>query len=85
MADYLIAITGDKGGVGKTTIAVLLTEWLLHKGSKVQLMDADPTQNTQTWADKCAEAGRTVSYGDAPVMIVDTAGTSGASLKQVHP
>ena len=82
MEDYLIAITGDKGGVGKTTIAVLITEWLLHQGLNVRLTDADPTQNTQTWADKCAEAGRTVSSADAPVTVVDTAGTSGASLNK---
>lgn len=27
--DTLIVFTGDKGGVGKSTLAVLITEWLL--------------------------------------------------------
>ena len=28
----LIALTGDKGGVGKSTIAILLAEWSLFQG-----------------------------------------------------
>jgi chromosome partitioning protein len=78
--DFLIAVTGDKGGVGKSTIAALLAEWLLHQGHKVQIIDTDPNQSTQTWVDKCAGFGRTISSEDAAITIVDTAGTSGSSL-----
>jgi chromosome partitioning protein len=78
--DFLIAVTGDKGGVGKSTIAALLAEWLLHQGHKVQIIDTDPNQSTQTWVDKCAGFGRTISSSDAAITIVDTAGTSGSSL-----
>ncbi len=56
--NYLIAITGDKGGVGKSTLTALLVEWLLFTGRKVQVIDADPNQTTQTWLDKCREKGR---------------------------
>ena len=78
--DFLIAVTGDKGGVGKSTIAALLAEWLLHQGRSVQIIDTDPNQSTQTWVDKCAGFGRIVSSEDAAITIVDTAGTSGSSL-----
>ena len=78
--DLLIAITGDKGGVGKSTIAALLAEWLLHQGRSVRIIDTDPNQSTQTWVDKCADKGRTISSNDAAITIVDTAGTSGSSL-----
>ena len=79
-SNYLIAVTGDKGGVGKSTITALYAEWLLYHKKKVQLIDADPNQSTQTWIDKCAEFGRTISQKDAHITIVDTAGTTGSSL-----
>lgn len=75
-----IAITGDKGGVGKTTIAILLAEWLLVQDFPCQLIDADPTQNAQTCLDKCKDLGYQISEPNAPVTIVDCAGTSGSSL-----
>ena len=76
----LIVLTGDKGGVGKSTLAALLTEWFLSQGKQVNLIDADPNQTSKTWADKCHDVGYQVSTPDAPVTIVDTAGTSGSSL-----
>ncbi len=78
--DWMIAVTGDKGGVGKSTLVALLAEWLLHQGRSVHIIDTDPNQTTQTWIDKCAGFGRTVSYKNAAITIVDTAGTSGSSL-----
>jgi chromosome partitioning protein len=78
----LIVFTGDKGGVGKSTLAVLMTEWLLSKGKQVQMVDADPNQTSKIWAEKCEALGYRVSTPDAPVTVVDTAGTSGASLNR---
>jgi cellulose biosynthesis protein BcsQ len=75
-----ISVTGDKGGVGKSTIACLLAEWFNHHDQKVKLIDADPNQTTKTWLEKCEEAGRTISFPSSDVTIVDTAGTSGSSL-----
>ena len=81
MKAKLIAITGDKGGVGKSTITALLAEWLLYHQHPVKVIDADPNQSCQTWVDKCAELGRQISSSSA-ITIVDTAGTSGSSLSK---
>jgi cellulose biosynthesis protein BcsQ len=80
--NHLIAVTGDKGGVGKSTIVTLFAEWLLHNNQVVKVIDADPNQTTKTWIDKCAGFGRPISHDKASITIVDTAGTSGASLTQ---
>ncbi|MBC8233761.1 ParA family protein [bacterium] len=80
--DALIVLTGDKGGVGKSTIAVLVTEWLISIGVKVKLIDADPNQTIQTWVDKCHELGYQVNYPDASVTVIDTPGTVGSSLNK---
>jgi len=78
MKKTLIAITGDKGGVGKSTITALFAEWLIYQNMSVHVIDADPNQSIKTWLDKCQEAGRRISDPEGIVTLVDTAGTSGA-------
>jgi cellulose biosynthesis protein BcsQ len=47
-ANKKIVITNEKGGTGKSTIACLLIEHLNHLNKKVQLIDTDPIQTSQT-------------------------------------
>lgn len=75
-----IAITNEKGGTGKFTIACLLVEYLNHLKKKVQLVDTDPIQTSQTWANNCKRDGRQVSTTPATYQVIDTAGSSGSAL-----
>jgi len=45
-----IAFASSKGGVGKTTATLLLAGELVHAGAQVSIVDADPNQPMQRWA-----------------------------------
>jgi cellulose biosynthesis protein BcsQ len=75
-----IVITNEKGGTGKSTIAALLVEYLNQEGKKVQLIDVDPLQTTQTWVNNCKNKGRSVSHPNPDYQIIDTAGSSGSYI-----
>ena len=55
----IIALTGQKGGIGKSTTAVCLAMAAMARGRKVLLVDADPQGTVRTWGDVAGEAGRT--------------------------
>lgn len=46
----IISVQNQKGGVGKTTLAVHLSQALAMKGDPVLLIDADPQGSARDWA-----------------------------------
>jgi chromosome partitioning protein len=65
----IIALAGQKGGVGKSTLAISIAAEWHRRGVRVLLVDADDEQRTAvTWAEVAAEHGldapRCVPMGD---------------------
>jgi len=52
----VIAFVGQKGGVGKSTLAIFTAAELTHRGYRVLLVDADPQGTARTWGDVANEA-----------------------------
>jgi chromosome partitioning protein len=63
-----IAVLGEKGGAGKSTVSINVAAELAARGRRVLLVDADPQGTALTWAGIGAEAGhrlpRTIALGD---------------------
>jgi chromosome partitioning protein len=61
----LIALTNQKGGVGKSTIAVHLAVWLRDRGYRTALLDADIQCSSSRWITE-AEPEVTVATASTP-------------------
>jgi chromosome partitioning protein len=55
----VVAVTGAKGGVGKSTLAIALAAYWQEQGRRVVLVDADPQGTARTWGAIAAEKGHT--------------------------
>jgi chromosome partitioning protein len=55
---FTIALTGQKGGVGKSTTSICVASEWATRGRSVLVVDADPQQTASTWAAVAGEAGR---------------------------
>lgn len=52
----IIAVLNQKGGVGKTTIALHVAAGLVFQQTRVLLVDADPQGSARDWAAARQEA-----------------------------
>lgn len=74
----VISFVSSKGGVGKTTSAVLLAGELATAGSKVTLIDADPNKPIEIWSKKSTlHQNINVLTDDSDETILSTIGSAG--------
>ncbi len=71
---YIIAVVAEKGGAGKTTIALDLAVTATSKGHKVAVLDVDPQATASKWTDR-----RT---GDDPWVVPTHAVRIAATIEQ---
>jgi chromosome partitioning protein len=78
----VLAVVSQKGGAGKTTLAVHLATCAHLSGQKVALVDLDPQATARRWGDKREEDGPEV-VSDHPSRLptlLEAARTNGADL-----
>jgi chromosome partitioning protein len=61
----IIAVANNKGGVGKSTVAVHLAAWLVEQGHRVTLADCDAHASSSQWAKEALPEVNTVRMATA--------------------
>lgn len=70
----ILAVVGEKGGVGKTTLALDLAVTAVQKGHRVAVLDLDPQATASKWTDRRTE--------EQPWVVPTHAARIGAALEQ---
>lgn len=67
MANLTFCLMSPKGGVGKSTTALLLASEILRHGKTVTLIEVDGNQHLKAWHDRgnCPDALNLISLGSA--------------------
>lgn len=65
----IISVVSQKGGVGKSTVSMLMADVLHHQGKKVVVVDTDPQKSAQKWESKTLEG-----YPAHPVFVEAVSG-----------
>lgn len=65
----IIAVACAKGGVAKTTTAMMLARALTVRGKHVLVLDADQTGGATKWADDVMDSGQQLGFDVIPVNI----------------
>ena len=61
----IIVVANTKGGVGKSTVAVLLSTWLHKQGHSVILADCDTQHSSSVWAKEAVPDVNAVQLSSA--------------------
>lgn len=77
-----MAILSQKGGVGKTTVALHLAVAAFHDGKRVAVVDLDPQASARKWADKRELDGPEVvgDHAERLPQLAEAAKANGADL-----
>ncbi|MEM6560191.1 MAG: ParA family protein [Planctomycetota bacterium] len=65
----MIAVVNQKGGAGKTTLAVHLAVHLFDQGKRVALLDNDPQQSASRWIGRAEPGVTCASVLDAKTLV----------------
>jgi chromosome partitioning protein len=77
----IILVANEKGGTGKTTLAVNLAVRHLNDGKTVLLIDADPQQSASAWAELRQASG----IEPCPVTVSKTGASLDKDVKALAP
>ena len=59
---HTVGFIHSKGGVGKTTLAVMTALSLEHAGFRVVVLDSDPQGSATRWAERATESGKPLPF-----------------------